>query len=153
MARHSAATIGVVAIVAATASLGAAATLLLRTGPSLSLSIGEAIFAHGTGTSGMPVPRSGGIAGGCSTCHGSDGRGLHTAFASGPDIAYANLTDPRGLQLPNGKRGPSYTDRTLRRAIVSGMTPSGQVLSPAMPRWRLNGQEWIGLLDFLKTLG
>jgi hypothetical protein len=156
MVRHSTSAIGVVAIVAAAASLSGAATLLLRTGPSLSRSIGEDVFTRGTGPAGTPVPRSGGIvgtmAGGCSTCHGSDGRGLHTSVASSPDIAYANLTDPRGMLLPSGRRGPSYTDQTLRRVVVFGMASRSRILSPAMPRWRLTEQEWIGLLDFLKTL-
>jgi hypothetical protein len=147
--------LGVVAIVAAAASVGAAATLLVRTGPSPSQATGEDIYSRGIGPDGLPVPRSGGIvglvAGGCSTCHGKYGRRLRSAGISVPNITYSNLTDPQGILLPNGRHGPSYTDQTLRRTLTTGRTRTGS-LSPAMPRWRLTDQEWVGLLHFLKTL-
>lgn len=153
---HRGMTLGVVAIVAAAASVGTAATLIVRTGPSLTRSIGEEVFSRGAGPDGRPVPRSGGIfglvAGGCATCHEADGRGRRSGLLPAPDIAYANLTDPRGMLLPSGRRGPVYTDQTIRQAVTTGRLPSGGSLSPAMPRWRLTGQEWAGLLDFLKTL-
>ena len=155
MARHRGMALGLVAVAAAAASVGSAATLLLRAGPSTAQTTGEDIFLQGIGPDGLPVPRSGGItslaAGGCSACHGADGRGLRSARVSAPNITYPNLTDPQGMLLPNGTRGPSYTDQTLRRAVTTGRTPGGS-LSPVMPRWRLTGQEWTGLLAFLKSL-
>jgi hypothetical protein len=155
MARNRGLALGLVAIAAAAASVGSAATLLLRTGPSDARATGEDIYSRGIGPDGLPVPRSGGIVslatGGCSACHSADGQGLRSARASAPNITYPNLTNPQGILLPNGKRGPSYTDQTLRRAATTGRTPGGS-LSPVMPRWRLAGQEWAGLLAFLKTL-
>jgi hypothetical protein len=148
--------LGVVAIVAAAASVGAAATLIVQTGPSQSQSVGKQIFSRGIGPDGRAVSRSGGIVGlaigGCSTCHGAGGRGQHSGLLRGPDVTYANLTDPRGMLLPGGRRGPAYTDQTLRRAVTTGRRPGGGSLSLAMPHWGLTDEEWTGLLSFLKTL-
>jgi mono/diheme cytochrome c family protein len=155
MSRRSGATLVALAAVAASASVVAAATLLARSGPSPSVRIGEDIFNQGTGPSGRSIERSGGIlgltAGGCASCHGSNGHGL-PSLVRAPDITYANLTDPRGMRLSDGSRGLSFTDQAIRRAVTAGIDPRGMTLSTAMPRWRLTAQEWAGLLAYLKTL-
>ena len=158
MSRRTGGAFVVLAAVAAAASVATAAMLLLRSGPGPSLLIGEEIFAQGIGPSGQAIERSGGLmglaAGGCASCHGSNGRGGRglSALVRAPDITYTNLTDPRGMLLPNGRRGPSLTDQTIRLAVTDGTGPRGRTLSPAMPRWRLTGTEWAGLLAYLKTL-
>jgi hypothetical protein len=148
MARHSGLALGLIAVAAAAASVGSATTLLLRAGPNLSQSVGEEIFSRGVGPDGTPVPRSGGIvgvaAGGCSTCHGAYGRGLRSALISAPNITYPNLTDPRGMLLPSGRRGPSYTDQSIRLAVTAGTEPGGGILSPAMPRCASPGRNGPG---------
>ena len=89
---------------------------------------------------------------GCASCHGTDGRGLTTQRFTSPDITYANLTDPKGMLAPDGTRGPTYTDATLRRAVTTGIDPEGSHLDWPMPQWQLTDQEWNGLLAYLKTL-
>jgi hypothetical protein len=92
------------------------------------------------------------MAGGCATCHGADGRGRTTTSFSAPNITYANLTDPAGMLQPDGSRGPTYTDATLRRAVTQGIDPGGACLQLPMPQWQLTGSEWTDLLAYLKTL-
>ena len=53
---------------------------------------------------------------------------------------------------PDGARGPTYTDATIRRAVTTGVDPQGSQLAWPMPRWQLTDQEWSGLLAYLKTL-
>jgi cytochrome c oxidase subunit 2 len=117
--------------------------------------LGETIFLAGVDTSGRAIPRSGGmmmVGGGCSTCHGVNGHGLSTPMFTSPNITYGNLTNPRGMLDTNGGRGPAYTDAALQRAVTQGVDPSGQQLTPIMPRWQLTQAEWAALLGHLKTL-
>ncbi len=133
------------------------------------VAVGEAVFQSGVGPNGVPIPRSesqsggsgmmgGGVMGGgmmrlsCASCHGADGHGLATQQFTSPNITYANLTDPKGMLAPDGTRGPTYTDASLRRAITTGIDPTGGQLAWPMPHWQLTGQEWNGLLAYLRTL-
>jgi hypothetical protein len=88
----------------------------------------------------------------CASCHGADGHGLATQQFTSPNITYANLTDPKGMLAPNGTRGPTYNDATVRRAVTTGIDPTGSHLAWPMPQWRLTDQEWNGLLACLNTL-
>ena len=133
-----------------------------------SVSRGEVIFQTGRDASGAVIPRSGGASGrrhdgrrrsmggmmgdGCATCHGSDGRGLTTAAFTAPNITYANLTDPQGMLMPDGSRGPVYSDAAIRTAVITGVDPSGAHLEAPMPQWQLTDQQWADLLSYLKTL-
>lgn len=129
------------------------------------VALGEAIYQSGVGPGGRPIQRtvSGGggmmgggagmiAGGGCATCHGSDGRGRTTIMFTAPNVAYANLTDPQGMLMPDGTRGPTYTDATIRRAVTTGIDPEGSHLDWPMPQWQLTNEEWTSLLAYLKTL-
>ena len=131
------------------------------------VALGEAVFQAGLGPNGVPIPRSesqsggsgmmgGGMGqmmgGGCAGCHGSDGHGLQAQQFTSPNITYANLTDPKGMLMPDGTRGPAYSDATIRRAVTTGVDPTGSQLAWPMPQWQLTDQEWSGLLAYLKTL-
>jgi cytochrome c oxidase subunit II len=132
-----------------------------RNGRSSPAAAGETIFRAGT-FDGQLIPRRGGPGGmmssgmmgsaGCAACHGLDGRGRRTPMFTSPNITYSNLTDAGGLLDPDGSRGPTYTDATLRRAVTQGVDPSGDKLDAAMPRWHLANQEWSALLAYLKSL-
>ena len=116
---------------------------------------GQWIFQTGTDpTSRQPIPRTGGMmmATGCAACHGPDGRGQSTPMFTAPNITYANLTDPQGMLEPDGSRGPTYTDATIRRAITTGIDAEGKALAWPMPHWQLTDQELGDLLAYLKTL-
>jgi hypothetical protein len=127
-----------------------------------SAAVGEVIYRTGT-FNGQPIARTGGPAGGmmgggmmgaagCAGCHGLDGQGRTAATFTAPNITYSNLTDPKGMLAPDGSRGPTYTDATLRRAVTTGIDPTGDHLAAPMPQWQLTNQEWADLLAYLKTL-
>ena len=171
MARSPRNTLVIALVALGVAALAAVAVLLIgsrnQASPSATgsspVAVGEAVYQSGLGPDGQPIPRSGSQSGGgmmgggmmdlsCASCHGTDGRGLVTQQFTAPNITYANLTDPKGMQMPDGTRDVTYTDATLRRAITTGIDPSGSRLAFPMPQWQLTDQEWNGLLAYLKTL-
>jgi mono/diheme cytochrome c family protein len=115
---------------------------------------GAWIFNTGTDPSGRAIPYSGGsmMRASCAGCHGADGRGLRTPMFVSPNITYRNLTDPAGMQEPDGERGMTYTDALIRRAVTEGIDAEGKSLAWPMPRWQLTDAEWSDLLAYLKTL-
>jgi hypothetical protein len=102
------------------------------------------------GSGGM---MGGGMMGaGCAACHGAAGHGRTTPTFTSPNITYGNLTDPQGMLMPDGSRGPTYTDAGIETAVTRGLDPEGSPLESPMPRWQLTGAEWADLLAYLKTL-
>jgi len=159
----------IVAVALAAAGLAAVGVLVLGSQGSASRSAasrGEVIFRSGVDANGNAIPRTGsdgmmgggGMMGGrmmragCATCHGSDGHGRATPTFTAPNITYSNLTDPQGMLQPDGTRGPTYTDATLRTAVTQGLDPEGSRLESPMPQWQLTGPERADLLAYLKTL-
>lgn len=126
------------------------------TSPSDPLALGQRIFDTGVGTSGAPIPRTGGVGmmgtSGCAACHGYDGLGRTTMMFAAPDITYANLTDPAGMVAPDGTRGTTYTDDLILRAVTQGIDADGAALSSVMPHWQLSDEDWADLLLYLKSL-
>ena len=159
-----------VAVLAATGVLivgnsrNSGGTAVGPSGTGSSVSRGEIIFQTGHDASGALIPRSGSTIGGgmmggggmmrvaCASCHGSDGRGRATMMFTAPDITYGNLTDPKGMLQPDGTRGPTYTDTSLRTAVTAGVDPTGAHLAAPMPQWQLTDQQWVDLLAYLRTL-
>ncbi len=155
----------VIAGLALAACGGSGPTAATSRSATASLAAGEAIFRTGL-FDGRPIPRTGGSAGGmmgggmggdmmtggCATCHGPDGRGRTTSSFSAPNITYTNLTDPSGMLMPDGTRGPAYTDAAIRTAVVQGTDPKGDKLAQPMPQWQLTDEEWGALLAYLRTL-
>jgi hypothetical protein len=159
----------IVALALAVATLAVVGVLVLRSQGSAggsAVSRGEAIFQSGTDANGDLIPRSssgagmmgGGMMGGgmmgagCATCHGADGHGRTTATFTSPNITYGNLTDPQGMLMPDGTRGPAYTDASIKTAVTQGLDPDGSQLEAPMPQWQLTDPEWTDLLAYLKTL-
>jgi len=152
----------IVAVALAVAALAAATVVVLGSNRSVGRSVvsrGEAIFQAGVDAKRNPIPRTGSgmmgggmMGGGCATCHGPDGHGRTTPMFTSPNITYGNLTDPQGMLQPDGTRGPTYTDATLRTAVTQGLDPQGSHLESPMPQWQLSGPEWTDLLAYLKTL-
>ena len=181
MARHAqgnrlvaAVMLGLAVLVAsAMVACGAQAPSGGPVGSESTVSPGQAIFQNGVDANGVPIPRTvsqngGGMMGGgtpgsgmmsgsmmnkaCANCHGRDGHGRATSQFTAPDITYANLTDPKGMLMPDGTRGPVYTDAGIEKAVTQGIDPTGSHLQWPMPRWQLTNQEWSDLLAYLKTL-
>ena len=155
--------IAVTALAVAAVAAGIVVVIGLRTsGDGRPASGGEAIFRSGVDADGNAIPRSGSdgggmmgggmMGGGCANCHGADGRGRSTPAFTVPDITYGNLTDPRGMLDPDGTRGPSFTDASLRTAVTEGLDPEGERLESPMPQWQLTDTQWADLLAYLKTL-
>ena len=154
----------------AIAALAAVGVFLLRAQGSVggsSVSRGATIFQTGHDARGAVIPRSGSTTGGgmmgggvgggmmrasCATCHGSDGHGRTTPTFTSPNITYGNLTDPQGMLMPDGTRGPTYTDAGIMKAVTQGLDPTGSHLEAPMPQWQLTITEWTDLLAYLKTL-
>jgi cytochrome c oxidase subunit 2 len=120
---------------------------------------GERIFFTGTNDRGERISYEGGVGmmmgmmtTSCAQCHGDDGRGRRTMMFTAPNITYRNLTDPQGMVEPDGERGHTYTDATIRRAITEGLDAEGEPLDSAMPRWRMDDHDLNDLIDYLKTL-
>jgi len=88
----------------------------------------------------------------CAGCHGPEGQGQASPMFVSPSITYQNLTDPAGMLEPDGTRGPTYTDETLKRAITRGADPNGEPLAWPMPRWQMSERDLDDLIAFLKTL-
>jgi hypothetical protein len=162
MARSRRTDLVIVALALAVAVLAAAAVVVLGSNRSVGRSVvsrGEAIFQAGVDANGNPIPRSGGgmmgggmMVAGCATCHGPDGHGRTTPMFTSPNITYGNLTDPQGMLQPDGTRGATYTDATLRTAVTQGLDPEGSRLQSPMPQWQLTSGQWGDLLVYLKTL-
>jgi len=159
--------VGVALVIALLAAAGVLIVGATRQGGS-SASRGKVIFQTGRDASGAVISRSGGTTGGgmmggggmgggmmrsgCASCHGSDGRGRATATFTAPNITYANLTDPQGMLMPDGSRGPVYTDDAIRTAVTTGIDPTGAHLEAPMPQWQLSDRHWADLLAYLRTL-
>jgi hypothetical protein len=172
MARPAHRDLVIVVAALAVAVLAVAAILLVGarrgTGDGSPLARGEAIFRAGLDANGVPIPRTliqggggmmgggmmggGMMGGGCASCHGPDGRGRSTPRFTAPNITYMNLSDPKGMLMPDGTRGPVYTDAGIRTAVIQGIDPEGSRLEWPMPQWQLGPGEWNDLLTYLKTL-
>ena len=115
---------------------------------------GQRIFFTATDSSGRPILYRGGMMMrmACANCHGPDGQGLRTPMFVSPNITYQNLTSPEGMLEPDGGRGHTYTDETIKRAITQGVDPAGEPLQWPMPRWRMSERDLDDLIAFLKTL-
>jgi len=115
---------------------------------------GAWIFQTGTDVDGRPISFAGGMMMrmSCASCHEADGHGLRAPMFISPDIAYRNLTDPRGMVEPDGSRDGVYSDPTLKRAVTEGVDAPGNSLAWPMPRWRLTDRQWQDLLAYLRTL-
>lgn len=114
---------------------------------------GESIFLDGIGTDGQPIPRTasgpGMMGGGCVSCHGTDGSGGRFSMGMGdfeaPDIRYTTLTSKHEGE-------PAMTDAEIKKAIVEGVEPDGEMLSPYMPRWDMTSADLDATLEYLKEL-
>ncbi len=138
---------------------------------------GERIYFTGTSASGR-IGYSGGDVGGgmmggrgmmgggqlaCVDCHGSDGRGgrhvMHMTTMDAPDIRWSTLTvaehkdhDEEGKDEEHEMEHPSYDEETFKQAVTEGLDPGGNLLDPAMLRWRMSEQDLDDLIAYLKTV-
>lgn len=96
----------------------------------------------------------------CVSCHRRSGMGSIEGRTVTRPVTGTALYRPRELygRGPFGslRDGPetwrAYTDETLARAIRDGIDPSGRVLDPAMPRYRIGDEDLSHLVSYLKSL-
>jgi ABC-type branched-subunit amino acid transport system substrate-binding protein len=88
----------------------------------------------------------------CSSCHGLRGEGTKEGGIQPPPLNWETLTRPLTSALTRRERGP-YDDATLARAVSAGVDPKGARLHPAMPRYRMTGEQMADLIAYLKKLG
>lgn len=118
---------------------------------------GEQIFFTGT-SSRDTITITGGPfwfqmhGGGCASCHGPDGRGGRIVMMgrfSAPNITYKVLT---GEVKSEEEEHEPFTDEDIKRAVTRGIEPSGEQLSPNMPRWQMSDRDLEDVIDYLKEL-
>jgi hypothetical protein len=127
----------------------------------------EQIYFTATNSSGERIPYSGGSSFGgmmgagplaCSSCHGPDARGgvhtMHMDVMDAPDIRFSALSgesDEHG-DTNHADEHDGYDLDDFRRAVVEGMHPDGDELSPVMPRWQIDDDDLVDLFEYLKSL-
>lgn len=89
----------------------------------------------------------------CASCHGNDGRGRAEGGATPSDITFAALHRQYDVTTASGRTHGPYDDRTLRRAIASGVDPAGHRLDAVMPRYSMTKGDLNALLAYLRQLG
>ena len=123
---------------------------------------GERIYFTGTSASGKAITASGGTGmmsmhrqmhgGGCAICHGEEreGRRLWPQFwIKAPALtAQALFSDSHGHD-GHDDHG-NYNAETLRRVITDGLTPAGEALDYAMPRWKMSQSDLDDLVAYLQ---
>jgi Periplasmic binding protein/Cytochrome c len=121
---------------------------------------GREIYERGTSASGGKIEALLGgdtrVAGSilpCVNCHGHDGRGKPEGGVYPSNITWDALTKPYRLMNPDGRTRPPYTERSLKRAITTGIDPGGNTLDVAMPRFQLSPRDASDLVAYLKELG
>jgi cytochrome c oxidase subunit II len=113
---------------------------------------GETIYYTGFNETGKRILTSYGPqwiymhGGGCVNCHGVDGKGgvpVMMGYTVPADITYASLTT---------EENPPFTDEAIKAAIRKGLEPSGESLSPTMPRWQMSDKDLNDTLGYIKKL-
>ena len=129
--------------------------------PTSFSSNGERIYYTGTSERNTEISFSGGgmhvqmMGGSCVSCHGTDRRGnrrmMPFFWEKAPPLTAEALFDSHGEKSDGHGEHDSYNEATLRRAISSGIDPSGRGLDDLMPRWRMTGEDMDDLIAFLKS--
>ncbi len=128
------------------------------------VSNGERIYFTGVDAAGYPIPTTGGRhgagmhrqmhGGGCASCHGAnrEGRRLWPQFwVKAPALTPTALFGDDHGDDGHGDHA-AYDADSLRRAITSGIDPSGRPLDEAMPRWRMRATDLDDLIAYLRQI-
>ena len=88
----------------------------------------------------------------CGSCHGSDGRGRPEAGRIPSDITWDHLMKPYGHSHPLGRKHPAFTEASLKRSILNGKDPAGNLLDVTMPTYAMPLEDINDLIAYLKRL-
>jgi ABC-type branched-subunit amino acid transport system substrate-binding protein len=89
----------------------------------------------------------------CINCHLQDGSGNAEGGITPSNIRWDELTKPYGSIRARGRKRPPYDEKSLKRAITSGLDSAGMPLDRAMPRYRMTHGEIADLVAYLMVLG
>jgi hypothetical protein len=142
---------------AATAALLLAATASLDSGANTGADrrLGERIYREGLNARGEPIralvglpptPLNGASAA-CGACHAFAAGAAAEASAAAPDLRWPALLQAAELK----GSGKPYTESSFARAVTEGISPSGEQISSAMPRYALSRTEIAALVAYLKA--
>lgn len=128
---------------------------------------GERIYLTATSDRGTRIRSRGGLPFGgmmmgrqtCAACHGVDGKGgihfMHMQTMDAPDIRWSVLSSgEHGGHAEGGQSAEQapYDAESFRLAIEEGISPSGERLSNAMPRWEMSELDIADLIAYLESL-
>jgi hypothetical protein len=98
----------------------------------------------------------------CVSCHlrsglGSFEGGVTTTPANGKSLYRSLAKQYKQVKVDikyftSIEQRPAYNDATLAEALRSGVTPSGQVMNPIMPRYLIDDADMASLITYLKSL-
>jgi ABC-type branched-subunit amino acid transport system substrate-binding protein len=88
----------------------------------------------------------------CASCHGPDGRGRPEAGVIPSDITWSHLTKRYGHSHPMGRNHPAFTEATLKRSILNGNDPAGNLLDTSMPTYAMSAEDINALVAYMKRL-
>ena len=88
----------------------------------------------------------------CANCHGLKGEGSSEGGLQPPPLTWEALAAAGQSALTRQARAP-YDERSLARAITSGINSSGATLHPGMPRFIMTAGQLADLIAYLKQLG
>jgi len=137
--------------------------------PEEALRLGEIMYREGILPSGKPMKaivqgdiEMDGTMSTCANCHLRSGLGaLEGGVFSPPTngvLLYAPLRDLQDIPGSSMKRSmfkaprPAYTKESLAKALITGESPNGTMLSETMPRYVLSGNEMDILIYYLENL-
>ena len=128
--------------------------------PSSFSSNGERIYFTGTSKRNSEIQSDGGghmqmMGGGCASCHGVDRRGgirmMPYFWVKAPPLLAETLFGSHDEGGEEHGDHDSYDEMSIRKAISTGIDPSGEFLNDLMPRWRMTDEDIRDLVDFLRS--
>lgn len=89
----------------------------------------------------------------CINCHGESGGGNPEGGVQPSNLTWPSLTRSYAQTTVNGRTHPAYTVSSLTKAISMGLDPAGNELQSAMPRYQMNRDDMLDLIEYLKVIG
>ncbi|MGH8477433.1 MAG: c-type cytochrome, partial [Methylococcales bacterium] len=88
----------------------------------------------------------------CAQCHGDRAQGRQESGIRAPGLTWDELSKPYAVPSGQHRRRAPYNRETFARALILGIDPSGNELSPPMPRYRLESDEVAAMIEYLANI-
>ena len=128
--------------------------------PSSFSNNGEQIYFTGVSQRNSEIQSEGGghmqmMGGACASCHGADRRGgirmMPYFWVKAPPLLAESLFGAHDEGGNGHGDHDNYNEISMRKAISTGIDPSGERLNDSMPRWRMTDEDMNDLIAFLKS--